>query len=83
MQDKNKKKERKKTMAKQISVRTKKIKLLEKVIDAGLNTEEKIAGMTPAEMVQLPDITTEELRLLCDLQDSMKNGTLFTFLCTE
>ena len=34
---------------------------LEKVIDAGLNTEEKIAGMTPAEMVQLPDITTEEL----------------------
>ena len=70
-------------MAKQISVRTKKIKLLEKVIDAGLNTEEKIAEMTPAEMVQLPDITTEELRLLCDLQDSMKNGTLFTFLCTE
>lgn len=70
-------------MAKQVSVRTKKMKLLEKVIDAGLTTEEKIIAMTPADMVQLPDITTEELRLLCDLQDSIKNGALFTFLCSE
>ena len=70
-------------MAKQVSVRTKKMKLLEKVIDAGLTTEEKIIAMTPADMVQLPDITTEELRLLCDLQDSIKNGALFTFFCSE
>ncbi len=70
-------------MAKQVSMRAKKMKLLEKVISAGLTSEEKIISMTPADMVQLPEITTEELRLLCDLQDSMKNNNFFAFLCSE
>ena len=70
-------------MAKQVSMRAKKLKLLEKVISAGLTSEEKIIAMTPADMVQFPEITTEELRLLCDLQDSMKSGSFYAFLCSE
>ena len=70
-------------MAKQVSMRAKKMKLLEKVISAGLTSEEKIIAMTPADMVQLPEITTEELRLLCDMQDSIKNNSFYAFLCAE
>ena len=55
----------------------------DKVISAGLTSEEKIIAMTPADMVQLPEITTEELRLLCDMQDSMKSGSFYAFLCSE
>ena len=39
-------------MAKQVSMRAKKMKLLDKVISAGLTSEEKIIAMTPADMVQ-------------------------------
>ena len=81
--NKEQKKERKKPMAKQVSARAKKLKLVDKVISAGLTSEEKIISMTPAEMVQLPDITTEELRLLCEMQDSVKSGTFFSYLCSE
>ena len=70
-------------MAKQVSMRAKKMKLLDKVISAGLTSEEKIIAMTPTDMVQIPEITIEELRLLCDLQDSMKNNNFFAFLCSE
>ena len=70
-------------MAKQVSMRAKKMKLVEKVISSGLTSEEKIIAMTPNDMVQLPDITTEDLRLLCDMQDSMKNGGFYAFLCAE
>lgn len=70
-------------MAKNVTLRQKKMKLLEKAMSAGLVTEEKITAMTPAEMVQLPDITTEELRLLCEMQESMKNGCFYAFLCAE
>lgn len=70
-------------MEKQVSARVKKMKLVEKVISAGLTTEEKIIAMTPADMVQLPEITTEELRMLCDLQESMKAGAFYAFLCSE
>ena len=70
-------------MAKQVSMRAKKMKLLDKVISAGLTSEEKIIAMTPTDMVQIPEITIEELRLLCDLQDSMKNNNFVAFLCSE
>ena len=70
-------------MAKQVPMRAKKMKLLDKVISAGMTSEEKIIAMTPADMVQLPEITTEELRLLCDMQDSIKNNTFYAFLCAE
>ena len=69
-------------MAKQ-TMRQKKLKLLEKVMNAGFMKEESVTAMTPADMVQLPDITTEELRLLCDLQDSIRSGSFYAFLCAE
>lgn len=70
-------------MAKQITLRQKKLKLLEKVMAAGLVKEADITAMTPADMVKLPDITTEELRLLCDMQDSVRSGSFYSFLCAE
>ena len=67
----------------EISVRQQKLRLLERIFDAGLVTDEAIANLQPVEMLQISDITTEDLRLLCDLQDSVKNGKTISFLAAN
>lgn len=70
-------------MAKQLSNTQKKIRILEKI--QSLNkTGEEFAAMKPAQMLEaFPDISTEEFRMLCELQESVISNTLFTYLCTE
>lgn len=66
-----------------ISMRQQKLRLLERLFDAGIATDEAIANLQPVEMLQISDITTEDLRLLCDLQDSVKNGKTISFLAAN
>lgn len=52
-------------MAKQISIKQKKIKVFEKIQSLNFKSEEEFAAMTPTRLVEaFPDITIEELRIL-------------------
>ncbi len=67
-------------MAKQPTTRQKKVRLLERLMDAGVLTEKAILELSPLQMAQLPDITTEELGLLCTMVERVQAGTLFSYL---
>ena len=67
-------------MAKQPTTRHKKLRLLERLMDAGVLTEKAILELSPLQMAQLPDITTEELGLLCTMVERVQAGTLFSYL---
>jgi len=67
-------------MAKQPTTRQKKLRLLERLMDAGVLTEKAILELSPLQMAQLPDITTEELGLLCTMVERVQAGTLFSYL---
>ncbi|MBR2885445.1 MAG: ATP-binding cassette domain-containing protein [Clostridia bacterium] len=46
--------------------------------------EEEFAAMKPAQMLEaFPDISTEEFRMLCELQESVITNTLFSYLCAK
>lgn len=46
--------------------------------------EEEFAAMKPAQMFEaFPDISTEEFRMLCELQESVITNTLFSYLCAK
>ncbi len=70
-------------MAKQTTLRQKKIKLLEKLMDANVLTEKQFPDLSPLQMAQLPDVTTEEIMILCQMLGSVKAGTLYSYLCTQ
>lgn len=66
-----------------ISMRQQKLRLLERLFDAGIVTDDAIANLQPVDMLTISDITTDELRLLCDFQDSVKNGKIISFLASD
>lgn len=70
-------------MAKQQTLRQKKIKLLEKLTVANVLTERQLLDLSPLQMAQLPDVTTEEIMMLCQMLESVKSGTLFSYLCGQ
>lgn len=70
-------------MAKQIILLQKKMKLLEKLMDANVLTEKQLLGLSPLQMAQLPDVTTEEIMMLCQMLESVKAGTLYSHLCAQ
>ena len=71
-------------MAKVLSMKQKKIKVLELLQAAGLKGEGEFLAMTAADMVNaFPDLTTEEFRIICDMQDAVHDNKLFSFLCAE
>lgn len=70
-------------MLKKVS-KHKKIKILEKVVNTGIKSETDFISLTPADMIKsIPELTTDEFRILCDIQDSVRAGALFSFLCKE
>ena len=70
-------------MAKQQTLRQKKIKLLEKLTIANVLTEKQLLDLSPLQMAQLPDVTTEEIMMLCQMLESVKAGTLYSYLCAQ
>lgn len=71
-------------MAKPLTNRQKKNRLIERLITAEVISSDIIAAMNPAEFVtKIPDITSEELRMLLDLQEVVKDGALYDWLCVE
>ena len=58
----------------------KRMKILEKVISLGIKTEEDMKKLTPKDLMKDESLTFADLMLIYDLQESVKNNRLFTFL---
>ena len=70
-------------MAKSLSPQQMKCKVLEMIQDAGIRTEKEFLALSPAAVVSsLPDITTAEFRIILDMQNSIREKKLFSYLCS-
>lgn len=67
-------------MPRSVTLRQRKFKLLEKVFETGLVTDKQICDISPEDMLKIKGITTTELKILCDLRDNLRQGTVMTFL---
>ena len=67
-------------MPRSLTLRQRKFKLLEKVFETGLVTDKQICNISPEDMLKIKGITTTELKILCDLRDNLRQGTVMTFL---
>ena len=59
----------------------KKLKAIEKLYAAGIDTSEKLQQMSALEMSQLPGAVNDDVRMMLDIQRFEKSGTLFSYLC--
>lgn len=67
-------------MPRSLTLRQRKFKLLEKLFETGLVTDKQICDISPEDMLKINGITTTELKILCDLRDNLRQGTVMTFL---
>ena len=59
-------------------------RVIEKVSSAGIKTEYEFLALSPAEIIKLlPDVTRDEFRIILDLQKSIKEKKLFSYLCSN
>ena len=71
-------------MAKTLSLKQKKMKVLEQLQAFGIKDELSFITMTAADMVKaFPDLSKEEFRIICDMQDAVHDNTLFSFLSAD
>lgn len=62
----------------------KKLKALERLCAAGVDTGDKLQQMTAKDIVELfPDAMNDDVRMMLDIQFYDKAGTLFSYLCTQ
>lgn len=67
-------------MPQSLTLRQRKFRLIEKVFETGLVTDKQICDISPEDMLKIKGITTTELKILCDLRDNLRQGTVMTFL---
>lgn len=67
-------------MAKTQNEMQKRMKILEKVISLGYKTEEEIKKLMPKDLLKDESLSFTDLLLIYDLQESVKNNRLFSFL---
>lgn len=67
-------------MAKTQNEMQKRMKILEKVISLGYKTEEDIKKLMPKDLLKDESLSFTDLLLIYDLQESIKNNRLFSFL---
>ena len=69
-----------KTMAK--NEIQKRLKIIEKVIALGFKTEDDIKKILPNDLIKDNSLTFADILLIYDLQESVKNNKLFSFIST-
>lgn len=70
--------------AKSISIKDKKLKILGDIQATGIRSEKEFLAMTALDMVNsFPDNSTEDFKIMCELQCSVRENTLFAYLCSE
>lgn len=70
-------------MAKTISITQKRVKIIEKLISAGVATEEQIKKLTPSDLTVIKNISFTDILLVCELQECVKNNTVYSFLAKK
>jgi len=55
-------------------------KTLEKLFDAGFNTDKKILAMKMEDLAKLPNLTSNETLIIIELKTAIKNRDLIAFL---
>ena len=70
-------------MAKTISITQKRVKIIEKLISAGVATEEQIKKLTPSDLAVIKDISFTDILLVCELQECVKNNKVYSFLAKK
>jgi len=67
-------------MAKIQNEMQKRMKILEKVISIGYKTEEDVKKLMPKDLLKDESLSFTDLLLIYNLQESVKNNRLFSFL---
>ena len=57
-----------------------KLKVLQKLRDNEIRSEKELQNLTAERMVKIPGITVQEMEIIIELQKSVKNGKLYTYL---
>lgn len=61
---------------------SRKMAVLDKLIGTGISAKTEFLRLSPVDLIDcIPDLQANELRILCELQDSVRNNNLFDFLC--
>lgn len=55
-------------------------KTLEKMFDAGFNTERKILSMKLDDLIKIPNLQSSETLILIEIKNAIKNRNLLSFL---
>lgn len=55
-------------------------KTLEKMFDAGFNTERKILNMKLDDLIKIPNLQSSETLILIEIKNAIKNRNLLSFL---
>lgn len=55
-------------------------KTLEKLFDAGFNTDKKILAMKMEDLAKLPNLTSNETLIIIEFKTAIKNRDLIAFL---
>lgn len=71
-------------MAKPLSNRQRKYRLVCRLSDAGIVSDAMVINMMPKQITDLmPDITQSEIQTVFELQNSVRNGSFFEYITTE
>jgi len=63
-----------------MAINQKAIKVINKIFDAGFNSEKEIAAMTMDDILAIQGITVADIALINDLQKSIKNNKVISYL---
>ncbi len=68
---------------KQPSETEKRIKVIEKLFAMGIITEEQVKKLTPQDFMGKNNITFGDIAIIHELQNSIKNNTVYSFLSAK
>lgn len=67
-------------MVKQTTQLSKKLRILERMIQSGIRTEDDFKQITPQSLAKLDDLSFDDVLLVHEMQESVKKGRLLSFL---
>lgn len=56
-----------------------KIRIINRLYEAGYTDEKAISKMRTKDILELPDLTRAEMKMICELQDAIKENRVFSF----
>lgn len=59
---------------------TPKIKVLQKLFDAGCNTEKRLQDLRMEDILNIPGITVPEMKEITEIQKQVRNKMLYSYL---